>query len=111
MFVCNGSTVGEDATSLPLPAEIYNPATNSWSVDATPQVPRVYHSVALLLPDGRVVTAGGNRWGVNELRIEMYSPWYMTQRGRRFRVRRSPRHMAEQSGSRHRRHPESSGLA
>jgi hypothetical protein len=80
VFVCNGSTVGEDATSLPLPAEIYNPATNSWSVDATPQVPRVYHSVALLLPDGRVVTAGGNPTrGVNELRIEIYSPWYMTQ--------------------------------
>jgi len=63
-----------------LPAEIYNPATNTWTVDAAQAVPRVYHSVALLIPDGRVVTAGGNpQRGVNELRIEVYSPWYMSQ--------------------------------
>jgi hypothetical protein len=80
VFVCNGAALGEDATTAPLPSEIYDPAANTWSVDATPTVPRVYHSVAFLLPDGRVVTAGGNpNRGVDELRIEIYSPWYMTQ--------------------------------
>jgi Galactose oxidase-like, Early set domain len=80
VFVCNGSAMGEDATSSPLPSEIYNPATNTWTVDATPSVPRVYHSLAILMPDGRVVTGGGNpSRGVDELRIEVYSPWYMTQ--------------------------------
>jgi hypothetical protein len=80
VFVCNGSSMGEDATSTPLPSEIYNPATNTWTVDATPTVPRVYHSVAFLLPDGRVVTGGGNpSRGTDELRIEIYSPWYVTQ--------------------------------
>jgi hypothetical protein len=80
VLVCNGSAMGEDATTSPLPAEIYDPATNTWTVDAAPSVPRVYHSIALLLPDGRVATAGGNpQRGTNELRIEMYSPWYMTQ--------------------------------
>jgi len=80
VLVCNGSGMEEDTTTSMLPAEIYNPATNTWTVDAAPTVPRVYHSVALLLPDGRVVTAGGNpNRGQNELRLEIYSPWYIGQ--------------------------------
>ena len=43
---------------------------------------RVYHSVALLLPDGRVWTAGSNKnskIGVQhrELQMELYSPPYL----------------------------------
>jgi Galactose oxidase-like, Early set domain len=80
VLACNGSAMGEDVTASPLPAEIYDPSTSTWTVDATPTVPRVYHSIALLLPDGRVVTAGGNpQRGVDELRIEIYRPWYMDQ--------------------------------
>ncbi|MEH2423433.1 MAG: galactose oxidase-like domain-containing protein [Nostoc sp.] len=80
VFVCNGSKMNEDLTQSMLPAEIYNPATNTWTVVARQKVPRVYHSVALLLPDGRVATAGGNpRRTVNELRLEIYSPAYMSR--------------------------------
>ncbi|MBD2532333.1 DUF1929 domain-containing protein [Nostoc flagelliforme FACHB-838] len=80
VFVCNGSKINEDTTQSMLPAEIYNPATNTWTVVAKQNVPRVYHSVALLLPDGRVVTAGGNpRRRVDELRLEIYSPAYMSR--------------------------------
>ena len=80
VFVCNGSKINEDTTQSMLPAEIYNPATNTWTVVAKQNVPRVYHSVALLLPDGRVVTAGGNpKRTVNELRLEIYSPAYMSR--------------------------------
>ena len=44
--------------------------------------PRLYHSTALLLPDGRVLVAGGGRFnGVNEptdqLSSEIYSPPYL----------------------------------
>jgi hypothetical protein len=78
VLVCNGSGVEEDTSTSMLPAEIYNPATNTWTVDATQSVPRVYHSVALLLPDGSVLSAGGNpQRGVGEMRLEVYSPWYM----------------------------------
>ena len=39
---------------------------------------RVYHSTALLLPDGRVASLGGNpEQGVYEQRIEIYSPSYV----------------------------------
>jgi hypothetical protein len=80
VFVCNGSKMNEDIRQSMLPAEIYNPATNTWTVVAKQNVPRVYHSVALLLPDGRVVTAGGNpNRTINELRLEIYSPAYMSR--------------------------------
>jgi Domain of unknown function (DUF1929) len=80
VFVCNGSKMDEDTTQSMLPAEIYNPATNSWTAVAKQNVARVYHSVALLLPDGRVAAAGGNpRRRVNELRLEIYSPAYISR--------------------------------
>ncbi|MCW5313138.1 DUF1929 domain-containing protein [Nostoc sp. KVJ3] len=80
VFVCNGSRMDEDTTKSMLPAEIYDPVTNSWTAVAKQNVPRVYHSVALLLPDGRVATAGGNpQRRVNELRLEIYSPAYMSR--------------------------------
>lgn len=81
VFVCNGSARGENLDQSDLPAEIYNPATNSWTVAATPNLSgRVYHSVAVLLPDGRVLVTGGNPdRGIEERRIEIYSPPYMSQ--------------------------------
>ncbi|MEH2063324.1 MAG: galactose oxidase-like domain-containing protein [Nostoc sp.] len=80
VFVCNGSKMNEDTTQSMLPAEIFNPPTYTWTPVAKQSVPRVYHSIALLLPDGRVVTAGGNpQRTVNELRLEIYSPAYMSR--------------------------------
>jgi hypothetical protein len=62
-------------------AELFNPETSLWSQLAGAAVTRNYHSVALLLPDGRVFTGGSNEntfLGANfvEMRIEMFSPWY-----------------------------------
>jgi hypothetical protein len=55
---------------------------------AAAAIPRLYHSTALLLPDGRVVAAGGNPEGGHsvawdppdpeeEMRIEVFSPPYL----------------------------------
>lgn len=81
VFVCNGSSMKEEISQSTLPAEIYNPATNTWTVVATPNISgRVYHAVALLLPDGRVIATGGNpARGSYEGRIEIYRPAYMSQ--------------------------------
>ncbi|MDF0667637.1 MAG: hypothetical protein P0119_16420 [Nitrospira sp.] len=60
VFVTGGSLKQEDKPLARLQAETYDPATGQWRLMATFTIPRPYHSTALLLPDGRVVTAGGN---------------------------------------------------
>lgn len=79
VFVCNGSIVGEDTSSALLRSEIFNPATNTWTVAEEQGVPHVYHSMAILLPDGSIATGGGTPAGAcNELRMQIYRPAYMS---------------------------------
>ena len=88
VFVSGGSLKQEDEPLSRLQAELYDPATDTWKLMATATVPRLYHSTALLLPDGRVVAAGGNPEGgksvtweppdpEEELRLEVFSPPYL----------------------------------
>ena len=77
VFVCGGSGMGESGTMATKAGEIYDPAKNTWTVVASESINRLYHSVALLLPDGRVISVGGNPdRGSNELRISVYRPPY-----------------------------------
>jgi hypothetical protein len=39
-------------------AELYDPATDSWTEQAPMSIPREYHGTALLLPDARVLVGG-----------------------------------------------------
>jgi WD40 repeat protein len=60
------------------PAEMWDPATGRWATMASMQVPRLYHSTALLLPDGRVLSAGGGRSGEPDHKdAELFSPPYL----------------------------------
>jgi len=61
------------------PAEVWNPATEQWSTLASLQVSRVYHSTAILLPDGRVLSAGGgdNGEGTAQFNAEVFTPPYL----------------------------------
>ena len=60
-------------------AEVWDPMTEAWSTLAASQVTRVYHSTALLLPDGRVLHSGsGDGAGLpRELNAEIFSPPYL----------------------------------
>jgi hypothetical protein len=60
-----------------LTPELWDPATETYKLLAPMQVPRIYHSTALLLPDGRVLSAGGGRFGPSHLDAEFYSPSYL----------------------------------
>lgn len=85
VFVSGGSEHGENISTAVRQSEIYDPATSAWTVAATATVPRVYHSVALLLPDARVITAGSNPGRKDdELRLELYHPPYLFKGPRPF---------------------------
>jgi galactose oxidase len=62
-----------------LRAEIWHPATGSWTGVASNAVTRIYHGTALLLPDGRVLyTGSGDASGQKDERnYELYSPPYL----------------------------------
>jgi hypothetical protein len=76
--VTGGSSSSEDtnsnSTSPAYAAEMWNPVTNTWTTLASNTVYRGYHSIALLLPDGRVLSAGGDWGGAS---AEVYSPPYL----------------------------------
>lgn len=67
-----------DINSILTP-EIWNPQTRSWRQVANHTVPRNYHSVALLMPDGRIFSGGGGLCGCNadHPNHEIYSPPYL----------------------------------
>ena len=99
VFVCGGTAVSRldqtpnkpsDATAV-MESEIYHPAHDGqpdfWESLPAATVIRNYHSVAVLLPDGRVWTAGSDHNGFQdrvslEPRIEILNPPYIGQPGR-----------------------------
>lgn len=66
-----GSTTGI------LGAERWDPATETWATAGTITDMRNYHSTALLLPDGRVISAGGGNVGPVFRSGQIYSPPYL----------------------------------
>ncbi|MEV6769095.1 galactose oxidase-like domain-containing protein [Nocardia sp. NPDC051030] len=78
VLVAGGSGMEEMGDAAPAHAEILDPAAEMWMPTAPQRIPRLYHSVALLTPDGKVVTAGSNpARKTEELRIEIYWPPYL----------------------------------
>jgi hypothetical protein len=93
VLVTGGSQHAETRDQATNHAEIFDPAhpERGWTQLAAASVVRMYHSVALLLPDGRVITASGNptqanhvEWrmddlNVEEMRMEIFSPPYLAR--------------------------------
>ena len=65
------------------PAELWNPATGQWRTLAAMQITRQYHSTAILLADGRVLSSGGGICGTCDQvgylgkNAEVFSPPYL----------------------------------
>ena len=71
-----GNTSGlkfNDTGSILTP-EIWNPTNGQWRVMADASVPRNYHSLALLLPDGRVLSGGGGLGGGDHRDAQLFTP-------------------------------------
>ena len=66
-----------DPNAPVLTPELWSPATEAYALMAPMPTPRIYHSTALLLPDGRVLSAGGGRYGPDYPSAEFYSPPYL----------------------------------
>jgi len=67
-------------TGAVLSPELWDPATGNFTVMAPQAIPRTYHSVAVLLPDGRVFSGGGGLCGTcstNHPDGQIYSPPYL----------------------------------
>ncbi len=78
VLVSGGSMVSNTAIGVAYTARIWNPANNSWTTTPSGKKMRLYHSVALLLPDGRVLLGGGGAPGPqNNLNAEIYTPPYL----------------------------------
>src|SRR5207237_944374 len=76
-------------TDAMLDGEIYETQSGTWRRVARMRVPRGYHSTAILLPDGRILSAGSTPFGRWETRMEVYEPYYLF-RGPRPRIGRVP---------------------
>jgi galactose oxidase len=74
------SGIGNNDETQPVyAAELWNPTSGTWTVLASNAVVRVKHSSTLLLPDGRVLLAGGGEVvGATDHRdAEFFSPPYL----------------------------------
>jgi hypothetical protein len=78
VLALGGSYNDEDTATASLNADLYDPASNTFSSAGANAYARLYHSVALLLPDATVWVAGGNpQRGTYEPRMEIYRPAYL----------------------------------
>jgi len=75
-----GTTNPFDLSTAAYAAEMWSPTTESFTTLGSMKTPRVYHSTALLLPDGRVLVGGSGEYGagsIDQLNAEIYSPPYL----------------------------------
>lgn len=82
VLMVGGNTSGAkfDDTGTVLTTEIWNPESEQWSIAADISVPRNYHSIALLMLDGRVLSGGGGLCGncaANHQDAQIYTPAYL----------------------------------
>jgi hypothetical protein len=76
LAVGGGGGFGEYTNPILTP-ELYDPKTAQWTVMAPQTVQRTYHSTAVLLPDGRVVSSGSDNHASAQITYEIYSPPYL----------------------------------
>jgi hypothetical protein len=77
VLAVGGGGGGGAYTNPVLAAEVYNPTANTWTTLASQTVQRTYHSTAVLLPDGRVLSAGSDNSQPTQVTYEIFSPPYL----------------------------------
>jgi len=78
VMVNGGSRKVNDAITAALNPELWDPATEKWTVLSSSKWPRLYHSNSVLLKDATVVISGGGNPGpVTNYNAEIFSPPYL----------------------------------
>ena len=78
VLMLGGSYEMNDDVTASMGTEMWNPTTGKWTQYSRAELPRLYHSTALLLMDGRVLLAGGGSPGpLNNRNAEIFSPPYL----------------------------------
>jgi len=83
VLVTHGTSgLANDQTAAIRYAERWNPATETWTTMAREATVRVYHSSAVLLPDGRVMSGGsgegaGITYANSQFSAEIFTPPYL----------------------------------
>jgi hypothetical protein len=78
VLALGGSVQNNTASTASLGADLFDPDTETWTRAGTMLRPRMYHSVALLMPDATVLVAGSNpQQGTWDDTMEAYRPPYL----------------------------------
>jgi hypothetical protein len=67
------STAATDTANAVMQAEIWSPTSQTWTDAASMHAARLYHSTALLVPDGRVLISGGGRFDDTTLPTDQFT--------------------------------------
>jgi hypothetical protein len=67
------TTAPKDVAHAVFPAELWNPTTEAWTLMASMNSPRLYHSEAVLLPDARLFIYGGGRYDASTVSTDQFS--------------------------------------
>lgn len=88
VLATGGSGVENELVDVARHVEIWSPATEQWTRGASGAIPRLYHSVAMLLPDGSMLVGGGGAPGpLTNTNAELYFPPYLFEEGGRWAAR------------------------
>lgn len=88
VLVTGGSSTNNSDVDAVLAPELWDPETDTWTTLAPAAVPRLYHSVALLLPDATVLVGGGGAPGPQlHPDVEIFTPPYLLDDQGSLRVR------------------------
>lgn len=78
VLALGGSSEDNQLVNLAYHGEIWSPISRTWRTVASEMRPRLYHSTATLLADGRVLSAGGGSPGpLLNINAQTYSPPYL----------------------------------
>lgn len=81
VMVTSGTSVGNNGAKAVFPAELWQPDSGQWRLLAPAAERRLYHSLAMLLPSGAVLNAGGGSPGpIYAQNAQVFFPPYFFRR-------------------------------